>query len=415
MKNQNDFSEEIRSPLPSLGRREFLVTGALAGMVLAAQARGMTGAGNGMRAGGLPVTELGRTGLKVTPISFGGILVTEPPVLERAIERGIRLIHISPEYQNGRSMEAVGRVMKTRRDKVVLALKTRPDRLDECLKTLNTDYVDILVPPLDTPSAISVPEVPESFERQKKSGKCGFLGFACHTDHVTRILGQACELGYFDVALLGYHFPMLKDPSAIRRNGQAKMKMLEEAIVRNTGSPDYNREFLEAVAKAAASGMGILAMKGLPKPQAGEPDSSNQVLIGSLCTSMVKRWHAHSVLASMGSFQAVDKYCGIMETGLGFIDTSLEERFWAGTNGHYCGACGNCRSACPAGIDIQSTLRYRMYWKDYGITDYARTRYRRLSIERRVLSCLDCGLCEQACSRGLPVRDMLKEAEGQLG
>ena len=59
---------------------------------------------------GLPGTVLGRTGLRVTSISFGGIMITEPRVMDRAIDQGINLVHLAPGYHDHRSLEAFGRV-----------------------------------------------------------------------------------------------------------------------------------------------------------------------------------------------------------------------------------------------------------------------------------------------------------------
>ena len=163
-------------------RRDFITRTATAAL-------GMAGAMNlpgnlfaeDLTVNGLPATVFGNTGLKVTKISFGGILITEPPVLMKVIDEGINFIHTAPGYQNGQSMEAFGKVMKSRRKDVVLALKERPERLDKALKVLNTDYVDILVPPMHSLDDINDESIPEEFEKAKKAGKCGFMGFADHS------------------------------------------------------------------------------------------------------------------------------------------------------------------------------------------------------------------------------------------
>ena len=62
-------------------RRDFLLTtGAALGAATLGVGLGDARAAGEMTVNGLPATVLGRSGLKVTRISFGGILITEPPV-----------------------------------------------------------------------------------------------------------------------------------------------------------------------------------------------------------------------------------------------------------------------------------------------------------------------------------------------
>jgi len=371
----------------SFTRRDFLKRASAAAVAAAGMSAGL---GSGafaaeekLTVNGLPGTVFGRTGLKVTKIALGGILITEPPVLLRGIDQGFNLIHTAPGYQNGRSMEAFGKVMKTHRKKVVLALKVRPEGLDSALKVLNTDYVDMLVPPMHSVSAIQDPSIPESFEKVKKAGKAGFMGFACHSN-MTAVMNKARELGYFDVTLMSY------------------------------GRADRS-EFLAAAKTARKAGMGIMTMKGLPKRASSGLSGKEMDTYTTLCTSMVNHQHAHTVLASMGSFQAVDSYREILESKLGFYDRSLEQRYWAEQQGSYCSNCGNCSEVCPSGEQISRIVRYRMYYKDYGLKDYARSCYARLQPRTEPAVLLeDCELCESVCPRGLPLREMVREAGSLL-
>jgi predicted aldo/keto reductase-like oxidoreductase len=366
-----------------INRRDFLRTAAGAALGAAAVGTDVMAAQEAKKitVNGLPGTVLGRTNFEITNISFGGILLNEPPVLLRAIDQGLKLVHTSPGYQNGRSMESFGKVFKQNkglRDKVVFALKTRPEKLDECLPVLGVDYVDMLIPPMDSVQDISSPALRESFEKAREQGKVGHMGFACHT-HSPEIIDKMVELGFYDVILMSY--------------------------------ADKSKLFIDSLERARKAGIGILAMKGLPKRASNDPDSKERELIGSLCTSMVGRYHAHTVLASMGSFQAVEMYLGILETKLGFRNRQLEDRYWAGLEGNYCAMCGTCSGVCPdTGSMVQRILRYRMYYKDYGLTSYARTKYSRLASQAGRLDRNKLALCENVCRRRLPLREMVAEA-----
>ncbi len=66
---------------------------------------------------------LGRTGWKMSDISFGGARVRDPNLIREALDRGISYIDTSPDYSDGDSERAVGTGIKGRRDKVFIASK----------------------------------------------------------------------------------------------------------------------------------------------------------------------------------------------------------------------------------------------------------------------------------------------------
>src|SRR5512147_2810252 len=83
---------------------------------------------------------LGRTGLKVSRLSFGAMTLGESEgfmkgvtssddearrVLDRALDAGIDTIDTANVYSEGRSEELLGRWLKGKRDRVVLATKCR--------------------------------------------------------------------------------------------------------------------------------------------------------------------------------------------------------------------------------------------------------------------------------------------------
>ena len=54
-------------------------------------------------------------------------------------------------------------------------------------------------------------------------------------------------------------------------------------------------------------------------------------------------------------------------------------------------------------------------WKDYGLTDYARSCYSRLEQSGAALPRSGLELCEAACPRQLPIRKMVDQAHRMLG
>src|SRR5262245_45500680 len=107
----------------------------------------------------IPLRPLGRTGVEVTVIGFGGYhlgLVKDDDEAVRlaheAIDAGITFLDNAWEYHDGRSEELMGKAIHDRRDKVFLMTKVCThgrDRqvamrqLEESLRRLKTDYLDL--------------------------------------------------------------------------------------------------------------------------------------------------------------------------------------------------------------------------------------------------------------------------------
>lgn len=119
--------------------------------------------------------ELGRTGIAVSEIGFGGWGIGGPTdgatsyghtddavsraALERAFELGITFYDTAPAYGCGHSERLIGAVFRNRRDRVVIATKAGYERWDHppdfspagvrqalegSLKRLDSDHVDLL-------------------------------------------------------------------------------------------------------------------------------------------------------------------------------------------------------------------------------------------------------------------------------
>jgi aryl-alcohol dehydrogenase-like predicted oxidoreductase len=141
--------------------------------------------------------EMGLTGLKVSVLGFGGIVVrdaTPEQASERvqmAIDRGINFFDVAPAY--GDSEVKLGPALEPWRKDVVLACKTgRRDRdharreLEQSLKRLRTDYFDLY----QLHNVSSIEDVERVFDKggametlleAKEEGKARFLGFSSHS------------------------------------------------------------------------------------------------------------------------------------------------------------------------------------------------------------------------------------------
>ena len=128
---------------------------------------------------------LGRTGLKISVISFGAMLTPEPEVIRVAIEQGVNYVNTARKYMGGKNEEIVGKAVKGMRDKVFIATKVLSESrskaeiirdVETSLKTLGTDYVDVIqIHDLTGVEKLNVAETREALTLLKKQGKVRFL------------------------------------------------------------------------------------------------------------------------------------------------------------------------------------------------------------------------------------------------
>lgn len=158
---------------------------------------------------------LGKTGLKVSILGFGGIPIgnLKPripldgttgereaiAVVNRALDLGVNFIHTSLTY--GDSAFKIGKVMKGRKDDCFLAVKMQTksktgreteELLEKSLQALNTDHIEIAELPVNAaayPKAMGPGGAYEALQGAKEKGVIDFIGVTSHdADFLTEVI-----------------------------------------------------------------------------------------------------------------------------------------------------------------------------------------------------------------------------------
>jgi aryl-alcohol dehydrogenase-like predicted oxidoreductase len=152
---------------------------------------------------------LGKTGLRVSAVGlgtmvhaghFGPMNDTESlGAIETALDLGVNFIDTSDAYGSGYSETLLGHALKGKRDKVIIATKggnvmVGPNRgkrifepdyisgvMDESLKRLQTDYIDLYQLHNPTVDVIEKGAVWEVLERARQDGKIRHYGVSINT------------------------------------------------------------------------------------------------------------------------------------------------------------------------------------------------------------------------------------------
>ena len=182
--------------------------------------------------------ELGRTGLRVSRVGFGGGGIgqvwgatTEAEsvrAIHRALELGVNFFDVAPSYGNGKAEEVLGRALEGRQEPVIIATKVRlaADEMSDVadavsrsveasLRRLRRDGVDILhihnrLTPQrgDRPDSLSAEDVLgpvlDAYHHVQQAGKTRFIGVSgMEPDPPT--LRRIMQSGHYDTVLAYYN------------------------------------------------------------------------------------------------------------------------------------------------------------------------------------------------------------------
>ncbi|MEI6207368.1 MAG: aldo/keto reductase [Desulfuromonadales bacterium] len=337
---------------------------------------------------------LGRTGLKITVVSFGAMLTPEPEVIRVAIEQGVNYIDTARKYMNGKNEEIVGKAIKGMRDKIFIASKTLPESktkaeiirdVETSLKTLGTDHIDVIqLHSLTDKERIFIPETREALTLLKKQGKVRFCGVTTHKNEVEVLNALVDDPDrFFDTCLVKFNFKSDKGVAA-------------------------------AVKRAASSGIGIIAMK----TQVGGYDTTGLGTITPHQAALKWALQNPDVTAAIPGMRNMTEYkedIAVMGIPFAYADLRRLDRYAEAIAPYYCSFCGSCEAGCPRGVDISTVNRALMYAEGgYRDLSLARATYAELPHRATAASCIDCEGCTARCVNGLNISAKMDRAHAVL-
>lgn len=226
-------------------RRDFMATAAAAAASIQPALRA-----GASEPGLLEKRPLGKTGVMLSVIGFGGIVVKDAEQsranhsVARAVERGVNYFDVAPTY--GDAEDKLGPALEPFRKDAFLACKTHERakadaerELDVSLKKLRTDHFDLYqlhaLSTMDDLEKVFAPGgAMETLIEAKEKGKTRFLGFSAHSGEVALAAMDRYE---FDTILFPFNFVLWHKA--------------------NFGPDVYE--------KANSKNMGILALKAMAK------------------------------------------------------------------------------------------------------------------------------------------------------
>jgi len=327
---------------------------------------------------------LGRTGLAVSEITFGGIPILQQDfadaerVLRTALDEGITSFDTARGY--GDSEEKMGRVLADR-DCLIMSKAHRTDgagmlgELEKSLASLRRDCVDVY----------AMHQVASA----DQLGQCLGPGGALEALLKAKRDGKVRAIG-----ITGHHRPTLV--SAVEQAGDAIESVMFLFNPLETDALD------RLVPMCVDRGVGLIAMKA-----AGAGIWTPKEVLAS-----TKWCLSHPITCANIGFSTVEEVQAVSPLGREDLSpTTEDERIVQSLRDQYeltyCRRCGEC-APCPKGVNIWGTLVgesmvKRLGWKQLGERNY-------LDNVRKARDCDECGLCIERCPWSLNIPALLPEA-----
>ncbi len=329
---------------------------------------------------------LGKTGLKISRMGFGGIPIQRidaegtKKVIHYLHSAGVNYIDTARGYTV--SEEYLGYALEGIRQDFVLATKSMARTreamaadIETSLKNLRTDYIDLYQihnPGMDDLETIQAPGgALEALLEAKAAGKIGHIGITLHPEKLFRV---ALELDWVETIMFPYNIVETQATELIRLCGEKNI--------------------------------GFIAMKPLA---GGAIDDATLALrfIG-------KNEDVSVVIPGMATVEEAQQNLAAVNDQSPLTDSEQEKirsiRDSLGTQ--FCRRCNYC-APCTAGISIYSMFLMQGYHDRYDLKEWAKARYH--ALPKKASDCVDCGVCETRCPYNLPIRKMLKNVRDLFG
>jgi uncharacterized protein len=354
---------------------------------------------------------IGKTGLKMSDISFGTGRLSAPSMILRAVDSGINYFDTAPDY--GQAEKIIGEAMgKIRRDKIIIASKfcnpvPYPGHLplgtkkkeyiaavEGSLSRMKTDYLDFcfvhaigeMSKDLEAEKKRLLDgEMLEAVSALKKAGKIRFFATSSHgPTNMEELLMTAVKSGHFDMVMASFNF--MKFP--------ALPDVMKEA---------YKRQ------------VGVIAMKTLAGAKDMKLDNKGEEFSHAAFKWVLKHPEMSGLIVTMKTVSDIELYLKASGATFTSADQKVLDRYARLYGREYCRTgCGECEASCAAGVEIASVMRYRMYFQDYGMEKRAMESYASLKKNAEACSGCDNPVCVGSCPYGLPVKEMLCDAHDSL-
>ena len=358
----------------------------------------------------VPVRSFGKTGVKVSILSLGGMfdIASNQIMMKQAVRWGVTYWDTADCYQRG-SETGIGKYFKKypeERDSIFLVTKSDARNpkgmtrlLNRSIERMNTNYIDLYF----VHGINDIDELDERTktwaEKAKAEGKIRLFGFSTHRNMETCMLGAA-KLGWIDGIMMTYNFRLMHT-DRMKRAIDACVKAGVGMTAMKTQGGGSVKTNTDTELKMA----GRFLQKGFTDAQAKLMAVWQNPDISSICSQMPNMTILKANVAA-----------ALNRTDLSERDSDFIHRYAWETHSDYCAGCTKiCESNVKIDVPIGDVMRYLMYFRSYNEFDYAAAQFKTIPENIRLqMVNLDYSLAEQRCPQQMAIGKLMRDAVKEL-
>ena len=325
----------------------------------------------------MPKRTLGRTGLQVSVLGYGAMQVSDPAIIRHGLDQGITYIDTADCYLGGRNEKVVGKAVKGRKDRPVIATKVHIAKeprmrksVDKSLASLGVDKVDLMqLHGLSSKKQVLRKDIQQALRKMQQEGKFQFTAVTTHSNQV-EVLEAVAEDGFYDAVLVAVNF---RSPANL----------------------------FKTIEQASNAGVGIIAMKtqnGGFKDGVWPELTPHQAAL----RYVLDQPGIHLAVPGMLSRKMVDENLGAINKNSDLSDIINLENYKTELLGKACSFCSGCLDQCRFGTGGMDVARIQMYFEGYRDFDLGVSRGREVIANVRL--CSDCQGCSVNCSQDINIQ-----------
>jgi predicted aldo/keto reductase-like oxidoreductase len=196
------------------------------------------------------------------------------------------------------------------------------------------------------------------------------------------VLKEAARTNFHDVALVSYNFT-------------------------------HSKKLREAVALAAKSGIGIVAMKtqagGYKKERIGGLSPHQAALKYILMDQNVSL-----AIPGVTTIEQIEECAAVMGASFSKGNSNELKQYQSFLRGKICTMCGGCVGECPYGVPHGDLLRLVMYHDGYQNNGLVKEALEREVVLNDLEGCSECSSCSVVCRRGLDIQAQMRLAQALI-
>lgn len=329
---------------------------------------------------------LGKTGLKVSRMGFGGIPIQRVDqektreLMLRLADEGINYIDTAKGYTVSEAY--LGYALKGIRDRFIIATKSMSrDKeamakdIETSLIALQTDYIDLYQvhnPNMEQLDKVVAPGgALEALLEAKEKGIIGHIGLTAHS---VEVFERALEYDWVETIMFPYNLVEQQGAKLMHRCQEKNIGFIDMKPLAGGAIEDATL----ALRYVCANDDVTIVIPGMAKES--EIDEN------------IKACNDHRPLTKeeQDKIEAIQKQLG----------------------SQFCRRCNYC-APCTVGISIPNVFLFAGYLERYNLEQWARQRYATLDV--KASACIACGACQTRCPYELPIIDMLKKCAQEFG